>query len=61
MDGMTMHRQQPFAHWISWLLASIHQNEHMLELESSRSRFKTYRPTAPDDRRRGPCDQHRAQ
>jgi hypothetical protein len=41
MDGMTVHREQPFAHWICWILAQLGQNAHMDMLEQSRmhSRF----------------------
>ena len=33
MDGMTIHHQQPFAHWISWILAQLEQNACMDQLE----------------------------
>jgi len=53
-DGMTAHRQQPFAHWISWILAQLGQNAHMDELQHSRSSFKESSPPAPRDGRCGP-------
>ena len=52
-DGMTAHRQQPFAHWISWILAQLGQNAHMDELQRSRSVFKEYSPPGPRDGRFG--------
>ena len=61
MDGMTAHRQQPFAHYINWILTQLGQNAHMVELQHSRLSFKEYSPTAPRDGRRGPRGQRRAQ
>ena len=60
-DGMTAHRQQPFAHWISWILAQLEQNAHMDELQHSRLSFKEYSPHAPRDGRCGPRGQRLAQ
>jgi hypothetical protein len=53
MDGMGMTRQQPFAHWISWLLSRIEAQRYVSVLESSKFIFLTYRPSMPGDRRRG--------
>ena len=36
MDGMTVNRLQPFAHWICWILAQLGQNAHMDMLAQSR-------------------------
>ena len=60
-DGMTAHRQQPFAHWISWILAQLGQNAHMDELQHSRTSFKEYSPHAPRNGRCGPRGQRLAQ
>ena len=46
-DGMTAHRQQPFAHWIRWILAQLRENAYMDELQHSRLVFKEYTPLAP--------------
>ena len=54
MDGMTVHRRHPFAHWICWILAQLSQNAHMDELAQSRTHFRFYSPTTPRDGRRGP-------
>ena len=54
LDGMTVHRRHPFAHWICWILAQLSQNAHMDELEQSRTHFSFYSPTTPQDGRRGP-------
>jgi hypothetical protein len=54
MDGMGMTRQQPFAHWISWLLSRLEAQRYIGMLESSKFVFPTYRPLIPGDRRRGP-------
>ena len=59
-DGMTAHRQQPFAHWISWILAQLGENAYMDELQHSRSVFKEYTPPAPRDGRLGPRGQRQA-
>ena len=61
LDGMTVHRRHPFAHWICWILAQLSQNAHMDELEQSRTHFSFYSPTTPRDGRRGPRGQRRAQ
>ena len=58
---MTAHRQQPFAHWISWILAQLGQNAHMDELQHSRMSFKEYSPPRPRDGRFGPRGQRLAQ
>ena len=58
---MTAHCQQPFAHWISWILAQLGQNAHMDEPQHSRSSFKEYSPPAPRDGRCGPREQCLAQ
>ena len=47
MDGMIAHHQQPFAHWISWILTQLGQNTHIDELLHSRTSFKEYSPTIP--------------
>ena len=60
-DGTIAHRQQPFAHWISWILAQLKQNAHMEELQHSRLSFKEYSPHAPRDGRCGPRGQRLAQ
>jgi hypothetical protein len=54
MDGMGMMRQQPFAHWISWLLSRLEAQRYIKMLESSKFVFPTYRPLMPGDRRRVP-------
>jgi hypothetical protein len=54
MDGMGMTRQQPFAHWISWLLSRLEAQRYVSVLESSKFIFPTYLPPMPGDRRRGP-------
>lgn len=47
-------RQQPFAHFISYLLArSIHYPEHLGVYQQTPKRFPDYIPSAPTDRRRG--------
>jgi hypothetical protein len=53
MDGMGMTRQQPFAHWISWLLSRLEAQRYVGMLESSKFVFLTYHPLMPGDRRRG--------
>jgi len=60
-DGMTAHRQQPFAHWISYILAQLGENAYMDELQRSRTSFKEYSPLAPRDGRCGPRGQRLAQ
>jgi hypothetical protein len=61
MDGMGMTRQQPFAHWISWLLSLLEAQRYVGMLESSKFVFPTYRPLMPADRRRGPRGLRRAE
>jgi hypothetical protein len=61
MDGMGMTRQQPFAHWISWLLSRLEAQQYVSMLESSKFIFPTYRPPMPGDRRRGPRSQRSAE
>jgi hypothetical protein len=61
MDGMGMTRQQPFAHWISWLLSRLEAQRYVGMLEQSKFVFPTYRPLMPGDRRRGPRGLRRAE
>jgi hypothetical protein len=61
MDGMGMTRQQPFAHWISWLLSRLEAQRYTGMLESSKFVFPTYRPPMPGDRRRGSRSLRRAE
>jgi hypothetical protein len=61
MDGMGMTRQQPFTHWISWLLSRLEAQRYVGMLESSKFVFLTYRPPMPGDRRRGPRGLRRAE
>jgi hypothetical protein len=61
MDGMGMTRQQPFAHWISWLLSRLEAQRYVGMLESSKFVFLTYRPPMPGDRRRGPRGMRRVE
>jgi hypothetical protein len=61
MDGMGMTRQQPFAHWISWLLSRLEAQRYVGMLELSKFVFPTYRPPMPSDRRRGPRGMRRAE
>jgi hypothetical protein len=61
MNGMGMTRQQPFAHWISWLLSRLEAQRYVGMLESSKFVFPTYRPPMPGDRRRGPRGLRRAE
>jgi hypothetical protein len=42
MDGMGMTQQQPFAHWISWLLSRLEAQRYVGMLESSKFMFPTY-------------------
>jgi hypothetical protein len=42
MDGMCMTRQQPFAHWISWLLSRLEAERYIGMLEHSKFAFLTY-------------------
>jgi hypothetical protein len=53
MHGMGMTRQQPFAHWINWLLSRLQAQRYIGMLEQSKFVFPTYRPPMPGDRRRG--------
>jgi hypothetical protein len=61
MDGMGMTRQQPFAHWISWLLSRLEAQRYIGMLESSKFVFPTYQPPMLGDRRRGPRGLRRAE
>jgi hypothetical protein len=61
MDGMGMTHQQPFAHWISWLLSRLEAQRYVGMLESSKFVFPTYCPSIPGDRRRGPRGLRRAE
>jgi hypothetical protein len=61
MDGIGVTRQQPFAHWISWLLSRLEAQRYVSVLESSKFIFPTYRPPMPGDRRRGPRGLRRAE
>jgi hypothetical protein len=47
MDGMGMTRQQPFAHWISWLLSRLKAQQYVGMLEKSKFTFPTYQPPMP--------------
>jgi hypothetical protein len=51
MDGMGMTRQQPFDHWISWMLPRLEAQRYMSTLEQSKYIFLTYWPLMPGDRR----------
>jgi hypothetical protein len=51
MDGMGMTRQQPFAHWISWLLSRLEAQRYVGMLEQSKFVFPTYRPPMSGDKR----------
>ena len=61
MDGMTVNRRQPYAHWISWILALLGQNAMMHDLEILTTQFKEYSPTAPRDGLRDVRGQRRAE
>jgi hypothetical protein len=61
MDGMGMTRQQPFAHWISWLLSHLEAEQYVSVLELSKFIFLMYRPLMPGDRRRDPRGLRRAE
>jgi hypothetical protein len=61
MDGMGMTRQQPFTHWISWLLSRLEAQRYVGMLEASKFVFPTYQPPMPGDRRRGPRGMRRAE
>jgi hypothetical protein len=60
LNGMGMTRQQPFAHWIIWLLSRLEAQRYVGMLESSKFVFPTYQPPIPGDRRRGPRGLKRA-
>ena len=49
MEGLTSSRRQPYAHWISWILAQLDQGAMMHDLEISTTLFKDYSPTSPND------------
>jgi hypothetical protein len=61
MDGMGMTRQQPFAHWISWLLSCLEAQQYVGMLEQLKFTFPTYRPPMPSDRKWGPRGLRRAE
>ena len=61
LEGLTSSRRQPYAHWISWILAQLDQGQMMHVLESSTTFFKDYSPTSPTDGRRGARGQRRAE
>ena len=55
-DGMGVVRQFPFAHWISYICSMIVPAESPISApyrHDEAPRFPVYRPTAPQDRRRG--------
>ena len=55
-DGMGVVRQFPFAHWISFICSMIVPAESPISdiyRQDKAPRFPVYRPTAPQDRRRG--------
>jgi hypothetical protein len=54
MDGIGMTRQQPFAHWINWMLSRLEAQRYVGMLKKSKFIFPTHRPPMPGDRRRGP-------
>jgi hypothetical protein len=56
-----MTRQQPFAHWINWLLSRLEAQRYVEILEQSKFVFPTYQPLMPGDRRRGPRGLRRAE
>ena len=61
MHGMTVHCCHPFTLWICWILAQLGQNAHLDTLAQSRTYFTVYSPTTPQDGRRSPRGQRRAQ
>ena len=61
MEGLTSSRRQPYAHWISWILAQLDQRRMMHILESLTTSFKDYSPTSPNDGCRGARGQRRAE
>jgi len=55
-DGMGVVRQFPYAHWISYICSMIVPAESPVSAvyrQDEAPRFPVYRPTAPQDRRRG--------
>ena len=55
-DGMGVVRQFPYAHWISYICSMIVPAESPISSvyhQDEAPRFPVYRPTAPQDRRRG--------
>ena len=55
-DGMGVVRQFPYAHWISYICSMIVPAESPISApyrHDEAPRFPVYRPTAPQDRRRG--------
>ena len=40
MEGLTSSRRQPYAHWISWILAQLDQGRMVHDLEISTTSFK---------------------
>ena len=55
-DGMGVVRQFPYAHWISYICSMIVPAESPVSSvyrQDEAPRFPVYRPTAPQDRRRG--------
>ena len=55
-DGMGVVRQFPYAHWISYICSMIVPAESPISApyrHDEAPRFPVYRPTSPQDRRRG--------
>ena len=55
-DGMGVVRQFPYAHWISYICSMIVPADSPISgvyRQDEAPRFPVYRPTAPQDRRRG--------
>ena len=55
-DGMGVVRQFPYAHWISYICSMIMPAESPVSVvyrQDEAPRFPVYRPTAPQNRRRG--------
>ena len=55
-DGMGVVRQFPYAHWISYICSMIVPSDSPINdvyHQDEAPRFPVYRPTAPQDRRRG--------
>ena len=53
-DGMSMGRQQPYAHFISYMIAHLIQPPtHRQRYEESIQSFRHYNPALPEDRCRG--------